>query len=58
MNCHVIKQHLIHEALKTFWRVGQAERARHPFVLCSSCTWSSESCLVLVTFTNLQVMKP
>ena len=29
----------------------------HPFVLCPSCTWSSESCLLLVTFTNPQLMK-
>jgi len=48
---------VIHEALKTTWRVGQAERTRHLFVLCPSCTWSSESCHVLVTFTNLQLMK-
>jgi len=48
---------MIHETLKTTWLVGQAERARHPFILCPSCTWSSESCLVLVTFTNPQLMK-
>jgi len=48
---------VIHETLKTTWRVGQAERARHPFALCPSCTWSSESCLVLVIFANPQLMK-
>ena len=57
ISCDVIKQRVIHESLKTTWCVGQAKWACHPFVLCPSCTWGGKSCLVLVTFSYLQLMK-